>query len=223
MVVQPQHDDEVEYDSDDDGMDTDDGSSAPNSENFFEEDDEPLDVELNALEDEDYHVPIPVILRLIPPTHPDGPPVLEVWGNRPFGYSGQTVIWTTYRAEPESDSVPDDEAYWAPLGIRVDPDEYHRAYLVRKTPATETVPPPAPAPLQIFYTDPQSQYQPGPGALAIKTFSWRPENPNGSDNFQWGRFWIVGCGKVVDRKDLKRIRMKVDVYLNVIHGRHRHR
>ncbi|KAG9047368.1 hypothetical protein FS837_002474 [Tulasnella sp. UAMH 9824] len=193
-----------------------DASSAPNSENFFEEDGQPPEIELTQLEDDDYMNPIPVIIHLAPPAIPDGPPILEVWGARPFGYSGETVIWTLFRAEPESDEVPDDASFWAPLGIQLDHEAYYRAWLVRPTEETFDNPPPAPGPLDIFYVRPENQVQPVPGALLVKTFIWHPEHPArsfGMDTHTISTFWLLGCGKVTDRKDLKRIHMKVDVYL----------
>lgn len=171
-------------------------SSAPNSEFAFEDDGEPADIELAALEDDDHRDPIPVILRLIPPTVDNGPPVLEVWGNRPFGYAGSSIVWTTYRAEPESDDVPDDAAFWEPLGIRVHPYVFYRAFLVRTTPETTAVPPPAPPPTPLSYVPPERMVQQVPGALRVKTTAYHPENNADLNGHTVGRFWLVGCGRV---------------------------
>lgn len=218
-------------------------SSAPNSEFEFEDDGEPADIELSAMEDEDSLDPIPVILRLIPATVRDGSPVLEVWGARPFGYAGSSIVWTVYRAEPASDDVDDGPAFWAPLGISVDPYIFYRAFVVRQTRQTMNNPPPAPPPTPISYIPQERMVQPVPGALLIKTFNYHPEENTILDGHYISTFWLVGCGRVSvisrpldlavnfantavsfgrwasqvrDKKDWKRILQKIDLYLNVV-------
>ncbi|KAG8882114.1 hypothetical protein FRB97_008680 [Tulasnella sp. 331] len=198
----------------DDGSDH--SSSAPNSEFEFEDDGEPADVELCAVEYDDHTDPIPVILRLIPPTVPDGPPVLEVWGARPFGYAGSSIVWTTYRAEPESDDIDDSISFWAPLGIDIHSFIYYRAFLVRQTQQTTTHAPPAPRPTEIAYVPEDRMIQPVDAALLVRITSYRPEDNTNLDGHNIGNFWLVGCGRVRDRKDWKRISQKIDIYLNVV-------
>jgi len=217
-----------EEEGEDDGYDTDGSSSAPNSIDHCLDDDQPADIELDNLENDEYLLPIPVILRLCPPTVRGGPPILEVWGARPFGYVGERVIWTTFRAEPDSDDIDDDASFWAPLGIRMNHDEYHRAYLIRPTPVTQDHPPPAPQLVPLgevppnVYVDPRYHVQQVPGALLVKTFYWAPEHPMLGNEPKVSTFWLCGCGKVTDKKDLKRIRMKVEVYIEVVKKTKRH-
>lgn len=166
------------------------------------EDGAPPEIELTQLEDEDYMGPIPVIIHLAPPAIRGGPPILEVWGARPFGYSGETVIWTLFRAEPDSDDIPDDATFWAPLGIQQEHDAYYRAWMIRPTAETFDNPPPAPMALDIFYVKAENQVRPVPGALLVKTFLWHPEHPErsfGMDTHAISTFWLLGCGRVRSR------------------------
>lgn len=137
-----------------------------------------------------------MILRLIPRTVRDGPPVLEVWGSRPFGYAGSSIVWTTYRAEPESDDVDDGASFWAPLGITVHPYIFYRAFLVRRTAQTMNAPPPAPPRTPMAYIPPERMVEPAPGALLVRTCSYHPENNRDLHGHRVGTFWLVGCGRV---------------------------
>ncbi len=175
------------------------GSSAPNSEDIIFEDEEDVAAELIRLEDEDCLEQIPVILRLTPPVAPGGPPVLELWGSRPFGYCGSSFIWTTFRAEPESEDVDDsDGTCWAPLGITgVDPFTYYRAMVVRQTHETMDRPPAERRMLILSYVKTEDQARISRGAILVNTYSYSPEEPviRGNDHVV-STFWIIACGKV---------------------------